>query len=324
MRGGAVELASQFDAHVAAHGRPDVVVVSGLVDAAAFAGLARRSLGATPLALYMHENQVLYPLAPNQRPETDLGLANWRSLLAADAVWWNSAFHRDALLDALPELLHRQPERAAPDALERVRAQSAILWPGVDTAELISAPREQRHVPLVLWNQRWDHDKNPHAVFSALAAHARDGVPFELALAGENQGHSGLSEQLRDDLADRIVHEGWLETDAYRALLTQADVVVSAADHEFFGIALVEAMAAGAVPVLPDRLSFPELVEPQWHDAALYPDGELRQRLGEVLADRDHWQNRLRGLRTSMRRFDTLAAAAAHDEAVDRLIAHTA
>ncbi len=321
MRGGAVELAAQFEAHVDTHGRPDAVVVSGLVDAAAFAGLTRRSLGSTPLALYMHENQVLYPLAPNQRPETDLALANWRSVLAADAVWWNSAFHRDALLEALPELLARQPERAQPDALARVRARSTVLWPGVDTSDLISAPRSQGSVPLVLWNQRWDHDKNPRAVFSALAAHARDGLAFDLVLAGENHGHGGLSEDLRSDLADRIVHEGWLPAAEYRSWLTRADIVVSAADHEFFGIALVEAIAAGAVPVLPDRLSFPELIEAQWHDGALYPDGALRRRLASVLGDLDQWRTRLVGLRASMSRFDVAAAAAAHDQAVDRLIA---
>lgn len=323
MRGGAVDLASQFDAHVAAHGRPDVVVVSGLIDAAAFAGLARRSLATTPVALYAHENQVLYPLAPNQRPETDLGLANWRSLLAADAVWWNSGFHRDVLLDALPELLGRQPEPTDPQALEQVRSQSTVLWPGVDVTGLIAAPRAEREVPLVVWNQRWDHDKNPHAVFSALAAQASEGVPFELALAGENHGHQGMSDQVRSELAGRIVHEGWLETDDYRSLLTQADVVISAADHEFFGIALVEAMAAGAVPVLPDRLSFPELVEPQWHDAALYPDGDLRRRVGAVLRDVDGWRSRLVGLRESMARFDGAHAAYAHDQAVDELIDRT-
>ena len=34
------------------------------------------------------------------------------------------------------------------------------------------------------------------------------------------------------------------------------DVVVSTANHEFFGIAICEAIWAGAVPVVPDRLSY--------------------------------------------------------------------
>ena len=42
MRGGAVTLAAAFDDVVAAQGRPDAVVVSGLVDVAAFAGHARQ------------------------------------------------------------------------------------------------------------------------------------------------------------------------------------------------------------------------------------------------------------------------------------------
>ena len=124
MRAGAVTLAEEYAAWVAEHGPPDAVVVSGLVDASVFAGIARRSLADTPLALYAHENQVLYPLAPNQRPEADLGLANWRSLLATDAVWWNSGFHRDALLEALPEFQPMEDWRAAFSAMLAERAEA--------------------------------------------------------------------------------------------------------------------------------------------------------------------------------------------------------
>ena len=43
-------------------------------------------------------------------------------------------------------------------------------------------------------------------------------------------------------------------------MLQSMDVVISTAEHEFFGIAVCEAVWAGAVPVLPRRLSYPELV----------------------------------------------------------------
>ena len=258
LRGGAVTLASAFDEHVAQRGRPDAVVVSGLVDVAAFAGHARRSLGAVPLAVYVHESQLLYPLAPNQRADTSTALINWQSLVASDAIWFNSAFHRDALQSALPALLNAQPSPGHAHLIDGVFERSSVLWPGVETKALIGAERTERRVPRVLWNQRWDHDKNPHAVFAALVDAAAAGLDFTLVLAGQNQRPDNPDfAGVLDKLADRIDQHGFVPDTEYAELLLSSDVVVSAADHEFFGIAIVEALAAGAVPVLPTRLSFP-------------------------------------------------------------------
>lgn len=322
MRGGAVSLAEQLVANVAATGQPDALVVSEMVDVASLMGLARGAVAGCPLAIYMHENQLLYPDAPSQRRDDAPALTNWRSMLAADAVWFNSAFHRDALHASLPELLDRQPEPRHSHLIDAAFTESAVLWPGVETKSLIAARRSSHATPLVLWNQRWDHDKNPQAVFSALVRLADEGVPFELALAGEN---NRVDPQefiwVQERLEGRVVHVGHLDRAAYVDLLVRSDVVVSAADHEFFGIALVEAMAAGAVPVLPDRLSFPELVAAQWHDAALYPDGDLRQRLGAVLADIGRARDEVVGVRESMARFDWSEVTPTYDDEIDRLIA---
>ena len=49
-----------------------------------------------------------------------------------------------------------------------------------------------------------------------------------------------------DQLGERVVEFGFLPRDDYLRLLNKADVVISAAKHEFFGISVVEALAAGA------------------------------------------------------------------------------
>lgn len=321
LRGGAVTLAEMVNGHVATHGPPDALVISGLVDAASLVGISRRALSNAAVALYVHESELLYPKAPNQKEDSSAALTNWRSLVAADALWFNSAFHRDALHEALPGFLQGQPDPQHLHLINPTFEKARVLWPGVETQRLISAGREDRVVPRVLWNQRWDHDKNPHAVFSALAHLADDGVPFTLALAGENQRPDRTDfVQVLGRLSERIDHSGFAPAGAYEELLLSSDVVVSAADHEFFGIAIVEAMAAGAVPVLPDRLSFPELVAPQWHDAALYADGDLRSALRHTLSNIATARDRVAGLRESMQQFDASAAATAHDDAVDDLI----
>ena len=53
-----------------------------------------------------------------------------------------------------------------------------------------------------------------------------------------------------------------------------ADVVVSTAHHEFFGISVTEAIYAGAFPVLPNRLVYPERVPEHLHARCLYDDDQ--------------------------------------------------
>ena len=54
---------------------------------------------------------------------------------------------------------------------------------------------------------------------------------------------------------------GYVESKGeYWKWLAKADWVLSTADHEFFGIAVVEALFAGCLPWLPEKLSYPELL----------------------------------------------------------------
>jgi glycosyltransferase involved in cell wall biosynthesis len=56
------------------------------------------------------------------------------------------------------------------------------------------------------------------------------------------------------------VLDGHLTRDEYEAVLAAASIVVSTAEQEFFGISVVEAMHAGAFPVLPRGLVYPERI----------------------------------------------------------------
>jgi glycosyltransferase involved in cell wall biosynthesis len=325
MRGGAVTLADETARLVQEVGRPDAVVVSDMVNLAAYLGLARRSLGEIPIGLYMHENQLTYPLGPTQEPDEALSLVNWVSLVAADQIFFNSDYHRGALLAALPGLVARAPDRGHEHRLETVAARSSVLPVGIDLKGLLAGERPGRTgPPLILWNQRWDHDKAPRRFFAMLDALVERGVDFAVAIVGENERVDPREfNEARSRLGDRVVAFGFQSRADYAALLLQTDIVVSTADHEFFGVALVEAMAAGAVPLLPDRLSYPEILPRSAHARCLYEPGEAVDRLAGMVEDLDTAVSGVGGVRSAMAAYDWSALGPVYDLAFERLVEST-
>jgi glycosyltransferase involved in cell wall biosynthesis len=324
LRGGALTLAEDLVRVVEEVGPPDVVLVSAMVNVPALLGFARRALGEVPVVVYVHESQLLYPAGSGVEPDGQLALVNWLSLAAADLVVFNSAFHRDALLGALPEFLERATDRRHRARLDEVVDRSEVLPVGVELARLSPdrRPTADGGPPLVLWSHRWEWDKQIEEALGLLADLAGDGVGFRVALAGEQPAH--LPERLRglvDRLGDRVVHEGHLPRQAYTDLLLRSDVVVSTATQEFFGIAVVEAMAAGCVPVLPDDLSYPEVVPTRWHRAALYDragSGPVDHLRG-VLVDLPAARAEVAGLAEAIRRYDWSVVASDYDDRMERL-----
>jgi glycosyltransferase involved in cell wall biosynthesis len=318
MQGGALTMAAQLRRLVADWGQPDVLLVSDMVHVPALVGLARHELAGAPIVLYLHENQLTYPRREGQAPDHTYALANWLSMAVADRVVFNSEYHRQEALAALPGLLRQFPDHRHLDHLEEVAARTDVLPVGIDlprlrrsgsirpdhpptapwrcrpagAGRLEQTPERRNFAPLVLWNHRWEYDKDPEAFFAALDEVKQSGLGFRLAVAGESfQTVPEPFQRARERFADRVVHFGTAPPDEYVDLLQQADVVVSTARHEFFGVAVVEAMAAGAFPILPDRLSYPELV-PSPAEPYLYRDHDgLVERLCWALA---HGQERRR------------------------------
>lgn len=269
LSGAAPTLAAAVLDHIAEHGEPDAVLATSMTDLATLLGLLRRHLDA-PVGIYMHENQITYPSTGRTTAEQRLGMITWTSLLAADRVAFNSAFHRDSLLRSLPGFLSSFPDRQHHRFVDAVADRSAVLPVGVDLRRLESFRADRGSPPLVLWNHRWDADKDP-AAFLELCLQVAGHADFRVALAGERfVGQGDEHRLLIDRLGDRVIVDGFLPRDDYDRLLVGADIVVSTAHQEFFGVSVVEAMHAGAFPVLPDRLVYPERVPAELHARTLY------------------------------------------------------
>nr|PZN21901.1 MAG: hypothetical protein DIU80_18525 [Chloroflexota bacterium] len=134
MRGAAVTLARMLRER--AQERYDLIVATDMLDLATFLGLTRELTSGTPVALYMHENQLTYPLPPGRTRDLAFPWINYTSALAADALLFNSAFHRRAFLEALPGLPGRYHDHRELDLIDAIAAKSVVLYPGVDLARL--------------------------------------------------------------------------------------------------------------------------------------------------------------------------------------------
>lgn len=275
MQGGAIELAAQSDKGIAA-GPPSLILATDMTNLAAWLALTRRTLPSNvPVVLYMHENQLTYPWQEGQKPDLTYAMVNWLSQLCADRVVFNSEFHRRSWFGALPNLLKHFPDYNHLDQIEVVRARTSVLPVGVEPLQ-DRGPRRRTGPPLIVWNQRWEYDKRPRAFFELLYRLDEAGYSFSLAVAGENfRNTPDEFEEARRRIAHRIEHWGYLPTrQAYLDLLQRADLVISTAAHEFFGISILEAAQAGAFPLLPNRLSYPELIPSSLHPACLYDNEE--------------------------------------------------
>lgn len=319
MHGAAVTLARSIEAVVEDWGPPDVVLVSDMVNVAALVGLARRSLGDAAIVLYLHENQLTYPLPEGTVRDEGYAMANWVSMCAADVVACNSEHHRSELFGALPGFLRRFPDHRHSSLIDEVAVRTVVVPVGIDPSLFAMERHDDGGPPIVLWNHRWEYDKDPAAFFAAMAEVERAGIDFRLAVAGQSyQTVPAEFEEARRRFADRLIHFGTAPDEEYRRLLARADVVVSTAHHDFFGLAVAEAVAAGALPILPRRLSYPELVAPDLADRCLYPDGEPpTAALVRALADRAARERDAAVARRHVERFSWPRLIGAYDELLE-------
>jgi glycosyltransferase involved in cell wall biosynthesis len=287
MRSAAWELARELPEIPGA----EVLVTSDYLDLATFRGLAPVAWRELPTLVYFHENQLTYPSAPGAaQAERDhhFGFTNILTCLAADELAFNTRFHLEEFRHAALELLARLPRPTPARELEEKLERAHVISPGVELDSLALGAGGSGDVLRVGFNHRWEHDKDPLTFLRAARRAVRAGARLELVLLGERYGElpAGCAEELRA-LEGSVHHQGFAESATeYGRLLGECDVAVSTARHEFFGISAVEALAVGATPLFPHRLSYPELLGPVGSSASLYSDeDQLMSRLIELARD---------------------------------------
>ncbi|KAA6391080.1 MAG: putative glycosyl transferase family 1 [Streblomastix strix] len=207
-----------------------------------------------------------------------------------------------------------RPDKNTP---EQIRSKSSVLYFPLDLPPQISSSCQQHtdsqthHSKKlrILYNGRWEHDKNPQLFFSVIRkvcltiGDIQSGEQLE-DWGEENEGKSDMEKDIdindqeigdnSKNIKDKINHSNSFElcilgqaygetppvfTKAHRLfqrhiiqwgrlesrsdyfrMMSTCDVVVSTADHEFFGVAIIEAMSQGCFPIVPNRLAYPEVL----------------------------------------------------------------
>ncbi len=292
MHGGAVTLARQF---LERRQPVDLLLASAMLDLTTFLALTRSKSAGVPSVLYFHENQLTYPWSPRDsdppaRRDAHYGFINYASALAADRVLFNSHYHRQAFLEALPAFLGVFPDHQETASIDSIAAKSQVLPLGLDL-QRFDAYRPQidldsHRPPLLLWNHRWEYDKNPDEFFRALFLLQEQGLDFQVVILGESFAEQpAIFAEARRRLGERVVQFGYAADFAsYAGWLWRADILPVTAIHDFFGISVVQAMHCDCHPLLPKRLAYPEHVPPTLHDDYFYDDFDgLVVRLAELI-----------------------------------------
>jgi glycosyltransferase involved in cell wall biosynthesis len=263
--------------------RYDRILCSTYLDVAAFRSLAPAWVREVPLLTYFHENQFAYPVQKEDARDIHFALTNMTTALASDGLAFNSTYNLESFLTGMEDLLKHSTDMDLSDLSGAIRQKSRVIHPGIDFSDIDAEKKPEREdVPLILWNHRWEHDKNPEGFFEMLYDIDDEGVDFGVVVLGESfERQPPVFSDARERLSHRIRHFGYAGTRReYVKWLKRGDIAVSTAGHEFFGIAVIEAVRAGCRPLLPKRLSYPELFPEEF----LYEDGDFKRRLKDETA----------------------------------------
>jgi len=274
MRGAALEYAKR----AMENAPPDLWFTSSTLDVAHFKALTGTS---RPIVTYFHENQASYPAREGEELAdrdiqyifTDLATA-----LSADRVAFNSKFQLDEFIAGLRVTMRRMPDHRQGWIYETIMSKASVVHLGVELADIREAalPDKDDGPPVLIWNHRWEYDKNPETLFKALLKLIDMDIDFRIIVCGERfNNEPKIFSKSRLALGERVLHWGYAETrQEYVSLLLRADIAISTSNQENFGISMVEAAYAGAHPLAPARLSYPEIFTEALNAECLYDDDE--------------------------------------------------
>lgn len=257
----------------------DLIMATDLINIADLHSMLGTRLPRVPLLLYMHESQLRYPRSDGKTPPIEHALTDIKNVLSAELTLFNSAFHRDSFLQEAARVLGSIPGFETGRELDALHQNSRVCYPGFERMPGMR-PARGAGPPVIVWNHRWEPDKQPALFGRVLERLEEGGTEFRLILLGEqplgaHNNPPGRQDPVFESLCERfrpqILHAGYTaDREQYFRLLRQGDIVLSTALQENFGLSMLQAVDAGCIPLAPKRLAYPEVLPDSVHTACLY------------------------------------------------------
>jgi len=248
--------------------KPDCIFTTSLTDVCALRSALPRGWRDLSIVLYMHENQIAYPTKDER--DASFACTNLQSVLTSDLTIFNSKWNMDSFIDGITKLLSHSPDSTLGDIEKRIRNNATVAWVPVELPEEnsrvlhnsnMSGRKNNSDATTIVWPHRWEHDKGPEELLELARKYTKKLNLRWIILGEQFKVIPDALKQFGDEFRSQIDHMGYVESKGeYWKFLHKADWVLSTAKHEFFGIAVVEALFAGCLPWLSQELSYRELL----------------------------------------------------------------
>ncbi len=286
------------------------LIVTSMVDLNSLRGFCPH-LAKLPTIVYCHENQFVYPSndqAQEQANRLNAQLSAIFSMINADSVIFNSQYNQQTFLSGAKKLFKKLPDGVSVSSIDEIERKSSVLAVPIEgpihelalskkpvsaeppdpfshTVPLRILERPAEYCCSVVWNHRWEFDKQAEVFFDAISLLKARGITLQVNVLGQSfRKIPQCFEQAKLNLKEQIQVWGYQPKDTYHQVLMSADIVVSTALHDFQGLSMLEAISRGCLPVAPNRVAYPEYIDQQF----LY-QVEQGQPEAEALANKLQW-----------------------------------
>jgi len=213
--------------------------------------------GVVPIIFFQHTSHSCIPRQHKGISGDLFRMSEFANFVAAAEVWLGSKSHRDIILNSAGHLFTE-------DFLRMIERKIRIIALGLDMDEI--CPPQVVDPIRVIFPYRMNADKGlPEFLRYAVLLQAKDPTA-EFFVRNDSKR---FCEEFRRAIRN-VTFFSPLPREEFFNLARRCNVIFSAANLETFGLAVLECVACGAYPILPDRLSYSEIFAS--HPEILYKD----------------------------------------------------